>query len=88
MRVGLPAYGQVSSAETAAGEAVTREESAPGTSTLPAPCSYTPAPSTGSAAPMSAALSCCASQSGCRCLRMAAAPETCGVAMEVPLIVA
>src|SRR5690606_16161715 len=65
------------------GVAVTSCASAPGIVIRPAPSDQTPAP-VGSADAMSAALSAGPSSSGRACLSTAAAPATCGVAMEVP----
>ena len=62
----------------------TTADSAPATSSRPAPLVYASPPSSGSAAPTSAALSCPAGQSGWRWARTAAAPATCGEAMDVP----
>jgi hypothetical protein len=72
--------------DTVAGSATTSWPTARATSTRPAPCSYTPA-APGSAAPTSAAFTCAPVHSGCRCARIAADPATCGVAIDVPLIV-
>ena len=51
----------------------------------PVPVSNALAPETGTVLLAIAALSCSPSQLGCSCLRMAARPATCGVAIEVPL---
>src|SRR5206468_9232624 len=53
------------------------------TSTRPVPCAHQITPSS-LALFTRASLSRPAVQSGCRCARIAAAPATCGVAMEVP----
>jgi hypothetical protein len=61
---------------------VTRWVTARATSIRPAPWSKTSA--VGVAVLMSTGLSRVAVQSGCCCARIAAAPATCGAAMEVP----
>ena len=67
------------------GSATTVWPMARSASTRPVPASYAPAPATGTVLPTIAALSRSPSQSGCSCLRIAARPATCGVAIEVPL---
>src|SRR5436190_3010096 len=56
-------------------------------SSRPEPCSYAPSEAFGTAVPMRADLIWVADQPGRRCFMMAAAPATCGVAIEVPLSV-
>ncbi|OEJ34324.1 hypothetical protein BGK67_25955 [Streptomyces subrutilus] len=53
-------------------------------SSRPPPVSRTSPGTAVFAEPTRAALTCCEVHSGWRCLTMAAAPATCGVAMEVP----
>jgi hypothetical protein len=53
-------------------------------STRPAPCWNTPSLAFGNAEAISAARSCGARQVGCCCARIAAAPATCGAAIDVP----
>ncbi|MGI3225637.1 hypothetical protein ACRJ4B_18890 [Streptomyces sp. GTA36] len=59
---------------------------APATSTRPVPCVYAEVAAVGFAEAVSAALIRGPVQSGCRWARIAAAPATCGVAIDVPLM--
>lgn len=56
------------------------------TSRRPPPVSRTSPGTSALAEETSAALICCALQSGWRCLTIAAAPATCGAAIDVPLM--
>ena len=73
---------------TLAGDVVTVWWMARPMSTRPAPWANTPMAGFGLAAAMSAAFSWAGVQSGCSPARIAAVPATCGVAIEVPEIVA
>ena len=50
----------------------------------PAPCAYGLRVGFGADEPISAAFTCAGDQSGCCCRRIAAAPATCGAAIDVP----
>ena len=69
---------------TLVGSDTTVAPSALATSTRPAPCSNAVSPPVGLADAVSAAFSCAPVQSGCCWAISAAAPATCGVAIEVP----
>ncbi len=70
--------------KSAVAEPYTRWPSARATSTRPAPCSKTVNAGFAFVVLTSASLSFAAAQSGCSWARIAAAPATCGVAIEVP----
>ena len=76
--------GSVSSPKSTVLDAYTPCATARSTATRPPPCSYTDRAGSPTAVLTSASLSCCPVQSGWRCARIAAAPATCGAAMEVP----
>ncbi len=87
VRAGLPPM-SASPRETASGEAVTRWSTAAATSSLPAPWAdgdtSASSDSSGCALPMRVARSCSAVCSGRACASRAAAPATCGAAIDVP----
>ncbi len=76
--------GQRRYVDSAAGLADTVRVTAAATSTRPVPCSNTPMSGPGAVEPTSASLIRSPVQSGCCWARIAAAPATCGVAIEVP----